>query len=427
MSKVLELMPHQKEAIDRLRSGSILCGGTGTGKSITSLAYFYIKVCNGIIWDDGQTGPMLDPRPLYILTTAQKRDKKEWEKDMEYFDLSQISITVDSWNNIEKYDHVSEAFFILDEQRVSGNGKWVKEFWKIAHQNQWILLTATPGDRWIDYMPVFVANGFYSNKTDFLRQHVIFDPFVTKFPKIKGYRDKGHLEALRRKITVLMEYDKTTIPHWSDIFVGYDEAAYKRVAVDRWNPWDNCPIENISGACAAMRKAVGLTGIFLMSNYRSIELNERAAVIFKLCAEKHHKLIVFYNFDYELNAMKETFGLCSNTLQLYSGQNNFEIAEWNGHRHEPIPKADRWIYLVQYAAGCEGWNCVETNAIAFFSMSYSYKQMTQAAGRVDRLNTKFRDLYYYVLKSDSPIDKAIGKALDEKKDFNEALWWNDIN
>lgn len=422
--KVLSLMPHQQEAIDKLNSGSILCGGTGTGKSITAIAFYYTKICNGVIWEDGHTGPMLNPKPLYIITTAQKRDKKEWDSDLGYFDLTQVIILVDSWNNLHKYTDVSGAFFILDEQRISGNGQWVDSFYEIAKKNEWILLSATPGDRWTDYIPVFVANGFYKNKTAFYRRHVIFDPYVTKFPKIKGYMEKGFLEFLRRKITVLMTYEKNTIPHWNDIQMDYDKELYRKVTVDRWDPWNDIPIENISGACYLMRKAVAMTTIDGYSNHKPFTCNARALKLYQLCAEKHQKLIVFYNFDYELEAIKETIRICNEEIDLYSGECSFTVAEWNGHKHEPVPDTKRWMYLVQYAAGCEGWNCVETNAIAFFSMSYSYKQMTQAAGRIDRLNTSYRDLYYYVFQSDAPIDKAIRKALKGKKDFNESIFWS---
>lgn len=424
----INLMPHQKKAIEELRNGSILCGGVGTGKSLTALAYYYIYICRGVVWCGVELGPMLEPRPLYIITTARKRDTKEWEAELEKFDLNkdEVPIVIDSWNNIAKYTKVVGAFFIFDEQRLVGSGKWVRSFYKIARRNQWIILSATPGDTWKDYIPVFVANGFYDNKTDFLMQHAVYNPYITKYPKIDRWTGVGRLERLRRQITVRMEFMKATKQHWKTIKdLEYDKETYQKIFKDRWDPFEDKPIENISQCCYLLRKASSMMKTKIMANHKVVEVNARAANVFHLCCEKHPKLIVFYNYDYELEAMKETFEIMQNDLILYSGLKKFTVAEWNGHKHEPIPDANRWIYLVQYTAGAEGWNCIETDATAFYSRSYSYKAMMQAAGRIDRLNTPFEDLYYYVYESDAPIDRAIERALNGKKDFNERLFWND--
>lgn len=400
----IKLRDYQLDAIHRMKTGCILNGGVGSGKSLTSLSYYYIQNGGGIEFlTGGEYTPMSDPpMDLYIITTARKRDTLEWEGELAHFLMtthSDISIykhkiIVDSWNNIQKYKDVKNAFFIFDEQRVVGSGAWVKAFLKIAKVNEWILLSATPGDTWSDYIPVFIANGFYKNKTEFLREHAVFARF-SKFPKIEKYIGTGKLLKYRRQILIDMSFKRKTVQHHEDIYVEYDAATYKDVTKRRWDIWKDEPIVNASGLCYALRKIVNT------HDSRPKKLLE----IFK----KHQKMIVFYNFDYELDILKK--------LKYGKG---VTVAEWNGHKHEPTPTGDKWVYLVQYTAGAEGWNCITTDTIVFYSQNYSYKIMHQSAGRIDRLNTPFTDLYYYHLKTRSGIDLAIAKALNNKQKFNES-------
>ena len=394
------LYDYQMDAVNNMRNGCILNGGVGSGKSRTGL-YYYFKEQGGSINPDYV--PMKHkPKDLYIITTARKRDDLEWEGELVPFLLSTHpdqnvfygnKVVVDSWNNIKKYSDISGAFFIFDEQRVVGSGAWVKSFLKIARGNDWILLSATPGDTWSDYIPVFIANGFYKNKSEFLREHVVYSRF-SKYPKIDRYLNTGRLVRLRNRILVDMDFTRHTIPHHEDVYCRYDISKYKDAIKTRWDPYKNEPIQQASGLCYILRRVVN-------------EDESRQQALLEIF-EQHPKMIVFYNFDYELDILKG----------IYYGD-NCEIAEWNGHAHNPIPQSERWVYLVQYTAGCEGWNCVRTDTIVFYSQNYSYKVMEQASGRIDRLNTPFRDLYYYHLKSRSGIDLAISKALKEKKQFNE--------
>lgn len=398
----ISLRDYQIDAVKKMRNGSILCGGVGSGKSRTSLGYYYI--CNGGSYESFTSRdhiPMKNPKDLYIITTAKKRDSLEWEGELVPFLLSPNSetniyhnkVVIDSWNNIGKYSDVSGASFIFDEQRLVGYGAWVKAFLKIAKTNDWILLSATPGDTWSDYIPVFIANGFYKNKTEFTREHIVYSRF-TKYPKIDRYVNTGRLIRLRDRILVDMDFKRNTIPHHEDIYVKYDISTYKDLIRNRWDIWNERPFKTANELCYAMRRLVNSD-------------ESRQVAVLEL-VEKHSKVIIFYNFDYERDVL----------LNLYYGE-GFEIAEWSGHAHQPTPTGDKWVYLVQYTAGCEGWNCITTDAIIFYSQNYSYKVMAQASGRIDRLNTPFTDLYYYHLKSRSGIDLAISRALNEKKKFNE--------
>ena len=400
----MELRDYQLEAIGKMKNGCILNGGVGSGKSLTSLSYYYLQNGGSLEFLSGKDYiPMPNPpKDLYIITTARKRDTFEWEGELSHFLLStheelnkyDNKVVVDSWNNIQKYKDVEDAFFIFDEQRVVGSGAWVKAFLKIAKKNQWILLSATPGDTWSDYIPVFIANGFYKNKTEFMREHAVFSRF-SKYPKIEKYIGTGRLIRQRREILVDMKFERETVQHHYDIYVEYDNKLYKDVMKRRWDIWNDEPIINASGLCYALRKIVN------SHESRSTKLLE--------LFETHQKMIVFYNFDYELEILKS----------LYFGEGVI-IAEWNGHKHEPTPTGNRWVYLVQYTAGAEGWNCITTDTIVFYSLNYSYKIMHQSAGRIDRLNTPYKDLHYYYLKSRSGIDLAIERALNDKRKFNES-------
>lgn len=398
----MKLRDYQLEAIQKMKTGCILNGGVGSGKSLTSLSYYYMQ--NGgseIFLTGGKHKKMKDPKDLYIITTARKRDTMEWEGELSHFLLStnpdmsayKNKVIVDSWNNVKKYKEVKGAFFIFDEQRVVGSGEWVKSFLKIAKTNEWILLSATPGDTWSDYIPVFIANGFYKNKSEFLREHAVFARY-SKFPKIEKWMGSGKLNRYRRMILVDMKFQRKTEQHHEDVYVDYDIATYKDVMKSRWDIYKQEPIVNAGGLCYTLRRLVN------SDPSRSAKLLD----IFK----RHPKMIVFYNFDYELDILKN----------LYYGE-NVTVAEWNGHKHEPTPTKGKWVYLVQYTAGAEGWNCISTDTIVFYSQNYSYKIMHQSAGRIDRLNTPFEDLYYYHLKTRSSIDISISRAIKEKKNFNE--------
>lgn len=396
------LYDHQRDAIKKMKNGCILNGGVGSGKSRTGI-YYYFSQYGGYIDSDSYI-PMKNPPDLYIITTARKRDTNDWVGELAPFLISpnpdasnyKNNVVIDSWNNIKKYADVKNSFFIFDEDRVTGYGAWVKAFLKIVKSNKWILLSATPGDVYMDYLPVFLANGFYKNKTEFSREHVVYSRF-SKFPKVDRYVNTGKLDKLRRSILVDMDFERPTIPHHEDVYVKYDVSKYKDVSRLRWNPYKNEPIINAAELCYVWRKIVN-----------SDESRQRAVLeLF----EDHPRVIIFYSFDYEREIL----------LNLYYGD-DVEVAEWSGHAHQPIPDSDRWVYLVNYSAGSEGFNCIKTDTIIFYSQNYSYKTMVQAAGRIDRLNTPYKDLYYYHLKSRSGIDLAISRALHEKRKFNETKY-----
>lgn len=394
------LYDYQMDAVERMHNGCILCGSVGSGKSRTGL-FYYFKENGGWIDENGYT-PMRKPQDLYIITTAKKRDSLEWLGELANYLLYPDkngktkwgnTIIVDSWNNLPKYKDVENAFFLLDEQRLVSYGAWTKSFLKIAKSNSWILLSATPADTYSDYLPVFLANGYYRNKTEFNEEHVIYSRYC-KFPKIDRYVNTKRLDRLVDHTLVIMDYTHKITKHNIDVVCTYDMSKYRDVIRKRWDIFNDEPLQDAGGLCRTLRRVV------TSDESRQIKLLE--------VLEKHPRAIIFYNYNYERDIL----------LSLAYGE-DVEVAEWTGHKHQPVPQSEKWVYICQYTSACEGWECTKTDCTIFFSPSYSYKVMVQAAGRIDRLNTPFDELYYYHLKSKSGIELAISKALSQKKKFNE--------
>jgi hypothetical protein len=373
-----ELRPHQQDALRKLKDGNILWGGVGSGKTRVAMAYYTAKHAG---------------KQVVVITTAKKRETKDWEAEAAGWGIGKgDQLVVDSWNNLYKYVALSGQFFVFDEQRLVGSGEWVKNFLKIAKENAWILLSATPGDTWLDYIPVFVANGFYKNRSEFKREHVVYNSFA-KYPKVDRYVNVQRLVRYRNQILVKMPFEKETTRHSVNVWVEHDEKLLKTVEKDLWHPFKQRPIRDVAEKFYVMRQVV---------NSDLARLHEVERLL-----EAHKRLIVFYNFNYELAMLR--------SLKLH-----VDYAEWNGHKHEELPETEEWIYAVQYAAGAEGWNCTTTDAVVFWSLPYSYKLWEQAHGRIDRMDTEYTDLYYYVLRSKALIDWAIWRSLKAKKQFQNA-------
>lgn len=264
-----------------MHNGCILCGGVGVGKSHTAVGYYLENEA---------------PRDVIVITTAKKRDKFDWQKIFQEIGMGThpestmaALLTVDSWNNISKYKEIKDAFFIFDEQRLVGSGAWVKSFYEIAKNNHWIMLSATPGDTWLDYVPVFRANGFIKNLTQFKDSHVI-QRWTGRYYQVHGYRQVGQLVRWRNQILVDMPYEKHTTRHSHDIWVDFDEAAVKELVKNRWNVLENKPIQDAGELFRVMRRVV----------YSHESRLDQVRALLK----KHPRLIVFYNFDFELDILR---------------------------------------------------------------------------------------------------------------------------
>lgn len=482
----LELRAHQSEAIQKMHNGCVLWGDVGTGKTITALSYALLREAG---------------KHIVVVTTAKKRDSWDWQNEAALLGVPHDGIEVTSWNRIAELTEREGQFFLFDEQRLVGTGAWVKSFYKIAERNSWIVLSATPGDTWSDYAPLFIANGWYKNITEFRREHAVYSRY-TQFPKIEKYIGQGKLQRYRKQLLVEMPMARHTTRHMHYIDCEWDQSLLDLIRKRRWNPYTDEPIKSAAEMYTALRRVVST------DPSRGEQL--------RALLDEHPRLIIFYNFNYELEILRsileqhasEWDGLttmktpcdgtgekslpnpsesssiesssekiedspclksdttASSICPIHSKEEpcperpvtaskssskrsgapiesfpkssenersskpadsewmgeagaseTFGWSEWNGHKHEPIPPTDRWAYLVQYTSGSEGWNCISTDRMVFWSLTYSFKQFWQAQGRIDRMNTPYSDLHYYVLMTGSYAEKPVIRALKMKKDF----------
>lgn len=404
MGPGVQLRPFQVDCVKHLRSGKVLAAGVGAGKSIMSL-YWYVTQCCAYDKSSNLNGELFKLKPsspdLYIITTAKKRISQEWNDELLRFNLiagsnshgmGNVYVTIDSWNNIRKYEGVKDAVFIFDEQRAIGSGVWAKAFVKIAKANKWLMCSATPADGWQDWCSIFIADGFHRNRTEFFRRHAVYSRF-TKFPMITKWIDTDYLEKCRDAVLVTCTVPRDTERVWHDLTCGYDREAVKKAMKTRWNPETEAPFANANELVIYLRRLINTD-------------KTRLSYASHVCKD-HRRTIIFYSLNAELEEI----------LKLES-ETGIKVYQFNGHKHDPLPEGSDWIYAVQFFSGSEGWNCTTTDTILYWSLPYSYKQFEQAAGRIDRLDTKYKILNYYVMKSFSPLDISIGRALSNKKDFN---------
>lgn len=392
---IVPLYKTQYQVIPKIKNGNVIVGGTGVGKSRTSLAYYCYK--NGGMLEDCGINisnflKRKEKKKLIVITIAKKRNDMDWEKEALPFGIVG-ELIVDSWNNIKKYKDFENCFFIFDEQKTVTYGTWSKTFIKICKKNEWIMLSATPGDKWIDYMAIFIANGIYKNQTHFEYEHVVFDR-MSKYKNILRYINTDVLEKHRNKIFIFMKASSERTKYKKYIEHDYDMISYNLVNEKRWNIFKEKPIKDAGELCYTSRKVVNMS-------------KTKLYIIDKIIKEKK-KVIIFYNYNYELEILEQ-----------FLNDNKIKYSQYNGIKHEKIPTGESWAYLVNYSAGAEAWNCIDTNTIIFYSLNYAYRVMKQSAGRIDRSNSPYMELHYYYLITNSKIDKAILKALKNKKKFNE--------
>lgn len=130
-----------------------------------------------------------------------------------------------------------------------------------------------------------------------------------------------------------------------------------------------------------------------------------------LVESTNDRLIVFYNFTEELNALVN---------QLDAGA---RISVVNGQRKDLqiYDEYDNSITFIQYQAGAMGLNLQKANKIIYFTPPLSSELFEQSKKRIHRIGQE-KPCFYYYLTCKGSIEEKIYRTLAMRKDYTDALF-----
>lgn len=395
---MITLRSYQQDAVEALLNGKhIVVASCGVGKGFISLE-----------WARGTK-----KSNVLVITQASKVKSNDFVEEAKLLDEkwynSQSSFTVVSWNSLAKWlkEHQSENFadyaIIADEiQRIKNYSTGMgKSFLKIAsHTKCWAGFTATPGESWIQMMPYFVACGFVKHKTDFTNKFCVTQSFKG-YIEIIGYNHEEVLNKWWSGITYFpdtKEMEKQLPSETHKVVHFKAPTGYAKVLKTKTRLDTDEFIDTSMAMCHYLRQ--------LCCSKEKVEwLKEFVESLDTSC-------VVFYTYIEEGEKIKEAL-------------KGVKIWEINGKKHD-IPTADTIgkhdVVLAQWESGSASLNLQFMNYWVSFSPCYSLTTSCQSRGRIKRIG-QTKPMFYYYLKTDHTIENDIYKALKEKRDFSETVWY----
>lgn len=131
-----------------------------------------------------------------------------------------------------------------------------------------------------------------------------------------------------------------------------------------------------------------------------------------LVESTNDRLIVFYNFNAELEALK---GICESvgrSISLVNGQGRDLLSYENDNSS---------ITLIQYQAGAMGLNLQKSNRIIYYTPPLSSELFEQSKKRIHRIGQS-KTCFYYYLTCKGSVEEKIYKTLAMRRDYTEALF-----
>lgn len=304
---------------------------------------------------------------------------------------------------------------MLDESSLIQNetAKRTKFIMKLNYQNL-ILLSGTPtGGKYEKLYSQLKMLGYEMTKKSFYNMYVDFHYDNRQgFPLmiIDGYKN---VERLKKKMRdygchFLKTEEVLTLPDQNFIPVKikknslYGEFMKNRIV----------RVPNKQNVFVELVGDTTLTKLLYARQLCGAYSNEKLKAFTDLVESTNDRLIVFYNFNNELEQLKYVCDALERPYSVVNGTDKdlYAYDNFNGS-----------ITLIQYQAGAMGLNLQKANKIIYFTPPLSSELYEQSKKRIHRIGQQFSCFYYNLICTGS-VEEKIYKTLEMRKDYTEALF-----
>ena len=137
---------------------------------------------------------------------------------------------------------------------------------------------------------------------------------------------------------------------------------------------------------------------------------DKIARLIDLVNSTSDRVIIFYNFNTELEALRKV--LFDRPISIVNGQvKNLKEYENN----------DNSVTLIQYQAGAMGLNLQKANRIIYFSLPERSELFEQSKARICRIGQE-KQCYYHIMMCHKSVEEKIYECLLMRKDYTDELF-----
>ena len=407
----IKLYPHQVRALEKT-------------KNFNHVAY-YLDMGLGKTFVGSEKLKMLNTN--HNLIVCQKSKLQDWYEHMKTYypeyntfiysktreipPKSVIIINYDLvWRRPELLTTLKNFTLMLDESSLIQNEKSnrSKFILKMKPTNV-ILLSGTPtGGKYEQLWSQLKLLGWNISKRLYWDEFIKFVKIdVGGFPikKVTGYKNVDRLkDKLRTHGAIFMKSDEVfQLPKQIENIIKVDNTKeYKKFNKDRLIKIDDTELVGDTS----------LTKMLYLRQLSSQYNSNKTAALKDLLESTNDRVIVFYNFDKELEIIQE---IC-NKLEK-------PISMINGHEKnlKNFTECNDCVLLGQYQAAAMGLNLQLSNKIIYFSLPLQSELFMQSKKRIHRIGQEKTCFYWYLITKNS-IEEQIFETLKQRRDYTNKLF-----